>query len=332
MGDNEYAVRQRAQRELARLGFAAFDALTDAEENDDIEIATQARYLARQIRSDWIERQRSAAGSHVLKDYDLQNEADPAGADEAAFELPGDAGMEWLCRLLRFRAVAGAGQASGDADHHPGSPARRRQLAQARGHVAKSSIAAGGRPPVGCETYVEMRTDPQKALASWAELIDAEKKTLEQHPQQSDSRLVMQLLRIEVAQLQALERDDEALAAMHEMVAHRARRAANAWRELVNWLAKRRAWSVIDEVATRFAASFEADPRVALHAGPGAGRRRQERSRPRRRPTALHLNPDRAADHCSLGFVLQHRGLMDWSDREFRHVIDMKSPPLDAQE
>ncbi len=141
----------------------------------------------------------------------------------------------------------------------------------------------------------------------------------------------MQMLRIEVAQLQRLKRDDQALSAMHEMVAIE-RGDPLTLAELVNWLAKRHAWSVIDEVATRFASSFEADPQLLYTlaqalAAEGKAQQAQEAA-----DRALTLNPDRASDHCSLGFVLQHRGLMDWSDREFRHVIDMKNPPLDAQE
>ncbi len=85
LGDNEYVVRQRAQRELARLGFAAFDALTDAEENEDIEIATQARYLARQIRSDWIEDAVPPEIRTILKDYDLQNDATREAQDASSF-------------------------------------------------------------------------------------------------------------------------------------------------------------------------------------------------------------------------------------------------------
>lgn len=41
LGDNRFVVRQRAQRELTRLGAAAFDSLSAAEDSDDVEIATQ---------------------------------------------------------------------------------------------------------------------------------------------------------------------------------------------------------------------------------------------------------------------------------------------------
>ncbi len=42
LGDNRYAVRQQAQEELARLGPEAFDALSEAQNNDDVEIASRA--------------------------------------------------------------------------------------------------------------------------------------------------------------------------------------------------------------------------------------------------------------------------------------------------
>ena len=54
LGDPQYAVRQQAQEELAKLGPEAFDALMAAEDNDDLEIAARARYLVHLIRIDWI--------------------------------------------------------------------------------------------------------------------------------------------------------------------------------------------------------------------------------------------------------------------------------------
>ncbi len=39
LGDGDFHVRQRAQEELSRMGFAAFDALSVASESDDLEIA-----------------------------------------------------------------------------------------------------------------------------------------------------------------------------------------------------------------------------------------------------------------------------------------------------
>ena len=99
LGDAEYTVRQRAQHELARLGFAAFDALADAEQSDDIEIATQAKYLVRAIRADWTNDNAPQQVRQLLKDYDFQNETTRLARMKSLLDLPGDMGLEWLCRL-----------------------------------------------------------------------------------------------------------------------------------------------------------------------------------------------------------------------------------------
>ena len=63
LGDNRYTIRERAQAELAKLGFAAFEALTEAQHDDDIEIALRAQYLVRSMRIEW---SRDTANSFLL--------------------------------------------------------------------------------------------------------------------------------------------------------------------------------------------------------------------------------------------------------------------------
>src|SRR4051794_20295162 len=49
LGDPQYTVREGAQAELTRFGVDAFDALTEAANHADIEIASRANYLLRVI-------------------------------------------------------------------------------------------------------------------------------------------------------------------------------------------------------------------------------------------------------------------------------------------
>src|SRR4051812_1660679 len=72
LGDAQFAVRQRAQQELVKLGFEAFDALSEAETSDDPEIAMQASYLVRLIRSEWTREGDPRPIQAILKDYDVQ--------------------------------------------------------------------------------------------------------------------------------------------------------------------------------------------------------------------------------------------------------------------
>ena len=50
LGHPEYAVRQHAQDQLARLGFQAFEALEEAADSPDLEVARRAQMLLRELR------------------------------------------------------------------------------------------------------------------------------------------------------------------------------------------------------------------------------------------------------------------------------------------
>ncbi len=72
LGNNQFVVRERAQQELVKLGFDAFDALAEAENSDDPEIAMQASYLVRLIRAQWTREGDPPAIQQILKDYEFQ--------------------------------------------------------------------------------------------------------------------------------------------------------------------------------------------------------------------------------------------------------------------
>ena len=70
LGDKDYFVRQRAEDELARLGFEAFDALNAATTDDDLEIAARAKYLLRLMRVEWTAESDPPEVKSCLHDYE----------------------------------------------------------------------------------------------------------------------------------------------------------------------------------------------------------------------------------------------------------------------
>ena len=323
LGDKDYAVRQRSQQELGRLGFMAFDALTDAEQSDDIEIATQSRYLVRLIRADWTNDNAPPQVKQLLRDYDFQNEATRLAKMKSLLDLPADAGLDWLCRLVRFEQspvlskqaallIIGQEPQPDEANW----PKRTATIAK----VLDRSTRPAAR---WLKTYVQMHSDPQAALRTWAEMVAGEQKTLDEHPQQSDVRVVIGLLRIQVDQLQSLGRDAEAQQAMREMVALERGEPQNLV-ELVGWLVKRKAWAAIDDVATRFAPNFEADGQLLYTLAQALESEGKTEAAEQAARRALALNPDHIPDHFAMARFLQARGLDEWSDREFRYLLEIK--------
>ncbi len=74
LGDPQFAVRQRLQDQLIKLGFAAFDALVEAQQYDDPEVAMQARYFVRRIRSGWTAENDPRPIREIMKNYEVQGD------------------------------------------------------------------------------------------------------------------------------------------------------------------------------------------------------------------------------------------------------------------
>ena len=113
LGDNDYFVRQRAESELAKLGFDAFDALTEATSNDDLEIVARTKYLLRLLRVEWATAADPPEVKMLLRDYKAQNFEMRQTRLRSLAGLPGEVGVAALCRLAQLREVAPVVQAGG---------------------------------------------------------------------------------------------------------------------------------------------------------------------------------------------------------------------------
>lgn len=330
LGDNQFAVRQRAQRELTRLGHAAFDALTAAENSDDVEIATQARYLVRLIRIDWIQDGDSAQVRQLLSNYDARNELDRLAQMKDLAALSGDAGIGPLCRLARFEASPKLSKQAAAYILKEELPADADW--PRRSKIILQNVDRSKRPAAEwLRTYVQAHDNAEAGLAAWQQLADAERKTLEEHPQQTENQLVQELLRQQVDLLDRLKRRDEELAVIRKIV-DLERGDPQTLTELVEWLAKREAWSVIDEVANRFSASFNADAGLLYTLAQARKAQGNEALAEETAQRALSLNADKVREHIKLAFELQTRGLIVWADREYRFVISLGLGPGFAEE
>lgn len=322
LGDSQFAVRQRAQQELIKLGFEAFDALSDAESSGDPEIAMQASYLVRLIRSDWTREGDPRQIQQILKDYEALGDDRRLARIKQLAELPGNQGLDWLCRLVRFEK----------------SPVLSKQAALAvmRQTVTPGEAAWSGRAATISKTlmhgrrpaakwllaYVQAQNDPDGALEKWSALTDAERLTLEQHPQETHNQIVMELLKRKIDLLDRLGRGDETMDVMHQMALCERGDSASLT-ELIEWLVKRKAWNVVNEVADRFAVSFESDALLMYtlcEARLAEGQREQAE---KMADKALKLNGDSPQEHTAAAQRLRERGLVEWAEREWRYIISL---------
>ncbi len=184
LGDKEYSVRQRAQDELVKFGFSAFEALNAASNHADFEIASRARYLLRLIRSQWAGDKDPPEARKLLEGYELLD-ADERGRRIARLvRLPNCGGIPVVCRLIRFEKsdVLANHAALEILQHEPMDRATWARLAQS---LRENLGGSQRRPARWLVAYVALRDNPSTVLESWSKLAEEEQKILRASPERT---------------------------------------------------------------------------------------------------------------------------------------------------
>lgn len=324
LGDDDYFVRERAQEELAQIGTEAFDSLSAAEFDDDTEISARSQYLVRLMKIHWVQPGDSTEVKTLLTDYDTANEKVRTDRINQLAALADDKGLAALCRLVRFEksqtlskyaALKVIGQKRPDETKWP---------------AREQSIMAGvGQSPrTGAEwlrVYLDVNRDPNANLAAWAKLAELETTVLKQFPNQSRPDLAMSLWKEQVTFMRKLGRNDEALAAVRKVAALESG-APETLSDLIDWLVKQQAWAVIDETALRFTDRFEQEPLLLYTLAQAREAQGNTVAMQEAVDRALKLNEGNQYQHLLIADRLQKRGLLKWSEGEFRLSIKLGQP------
>lgn len=332
LGDKDYYVRQRAQDELARLGFEAFDALNAATTDEDLEISSRAKYLLRLMRVEWTAEGDSAEVKRCLRDYEFQDGRTREGKMQALAILPNGQGIAALCRLVRFEKslllskAAAVALLSSQAGADPPDAATI--------EIVRKALSDCKRPgAVWLHAWTRLGSEPEAVMAEWTKLIDEEQSQLRPGPPQvnesnlladTSPEIIAKLTRFQIVQLKKLGKTEDAMAAIRRLV-ELERGSPETLVELVVWLTEQKAWKAIDDLAQRFAPQFAADPSLqyllaVAYSEQGEKDRAEEAAN-----RAFRSHPGKQAKELAFHYaVAQHlrtRGQVAWARREFEHVI-----------
>jgi len=193
LGHAKYSVREKAQQELANLGFEAYDALTAAAHHDDLEIATRAKYLLRLIPAQWSMEGEPEEVRRYLTYYQSEDQEVRIAVLKELARLPGGIGVPALCRLVRFEKSTLWSKHAGIVllNWEPPDKARRARWTKAlREHLGESARPAAR----WLRTYLQFRDDPRAGSARWGELVEREQTALRRLPEHSGPRIVAALM------------------------------------------------------------------------------------------------------------------------------------------
>ena len=172
------------------------------------------------------------------------------------------------------------------------------------------------------KAYGRTLVQPESVFDQWEQLSKEEYETFTQFPERSSREIVLDLLRWQAEMLRELKRDDESVAVMRRSID-----LLDGTREqildMVDWLMQRKAWSVVAEVADRYSTRFNEDPLLLYRLAESHVQQGQRENAEATANRALNLLPDEPSAHVVAAFSLQDRGLLEWAEREYRHVIKL---------
>ncbi len=291
LGDKDYFVRQHAQEELARAGFDAFDALSAASSDPDLEIASRAKYLLRLMRVEWTMAGDPPDVKRCLDRYESEDYRTRLKRIEQLAALPRGEGVAALCRLVRFERMPRLSKSAALALLGTGTPPSNTII-----ETVKRSLGNCRRP--GAQwllAWTRIEREPDAVLSQWQGFIVGEQKLA---ATETSAEIVATLARFRIGQLKKLGKTDEAMAAIKRLVDLEHGDVQSLF-ELLQWLVEQKAWKAVDDLAKRFARQFATEPALAY----GLAVAYQEQGETdRAEATAARgpgLNPGNSSGNCS---------------------------------
>ena len=323
LGDKDYFARQKAQEELSTLGFEAFEALTAAATNDDLEIATRAKYLLKLMRVEWTAAADPPEVKRLLKGYEMLDAENREERIHALAVLPDGKAIPALCRLARYEKSNVLSKRA--ALEIMQSTPRGEPPGTERANLIRKNIERGARPAVQwINAWLRMARDSQAALDDFKRLIDTEMQILQRTPEETNPELVASFMRYYISQLKRLGQKEAVVEAMRRLIDLQ-KDDSNAIAQLAEWFLDQKAWDPFEELAKRFAPRFASEP-ILLYLYAEAKAAQNDAAKAEELASqALKLNPGRESvlQHYVAAQYLKKRGCIPWSIAEYEHLLTL---------
>jgi tetratricopeptide (TPR) repeat protein len=343
-----YARRVRARIELERMGLRALDAIRDASESSETEIAFSARFLMSSMRIEWAKETDSQAVRDLLREYEDFNDIDRRSAMDRLSNLPDWQGVVPLTRLARYeknlRLSRHAGLLAMRYDRRLGAPDAV-IVRRIREEIGDSQRVVADWLRQFCDDASSQSYD----VDAWRVMVAAERELVElsSNASRTDPLTLLDLYRVCATRALKAERRDEALRLALEGLDNVMPRTSDLL-DAVGWALDSELYEVVFELRRREAQRFSKEPALIYGLAEayllsGDAVRAEET-----RLTALEVDPlpsindkespqvpkkrieEISMRHQQIARVLENRGLFEWAEGEYRHLVDRL--PIDSAE
>ncbi len=324
LGSTDFALREKAQRELTQIGLDAFDALQVAQFHPDLEVQLRARYLIGSADIAWMRDDDQPQVKAILKPYGKQNEHERKTSIELLGDLGNREGLAALCRLARYEKEEWLSKQAAleileqEAPTAEEAETLQRQLQLGAGQSRRT--AAGW-----LRAYARSLKEPETILPEWNRLVEEEFDLLKLQQTQTNYAVATALGRWHAATLFKLghAQDMEAIVSRLEALltsGNGERTLEEKLLEHVDWLGHSEMWPQVVNAQERYSAGFEKEPLLLYRLAEAQRKLGENEAAAKTAVAALELNADNFMDHVKAGQELATRGLLDWAEAEFRYV------------
>ena len=323
LGHEDYAIREAAQHRLKRIGVAAFDALHEAQDSDDVEIRMRARYLVGSTEIAWATENDSREVRSALKDYRSQSVVKRRQRISRVAELDATAA---LCRIARF-------EPSEQLSKYAALEVMQRETkdeasAAERADRILQEVQQSRRPAADWLRTFARTGDVRQSVDAWTEVVDSEIKLLTTAPEKTNRNLVQSLAKWHAQRLIDAELREHGVAAMRRVIDVHDDSSRLRLIELSDWLSDHDAWQLVVETAARFDSMFDVEPMLLYRRARAhlkidqAEQAEQVATRAFELPATRAIRGNSPYDtRVSRGIYLEGQGLIAWCKREYLKAI-----------
>jgi hypothetical protein len=193
LGDADFAVRDRAQKRLGKLGEKVYNALTIAANDSDLEVAARARYLLLTIELPAVRDTDSDRVKETLEGYSDLSMIDQILRVRLLMQLPEGQGYRAACRLVHIENSVTMSKhiAMTILNRWPVHDQGRTRMHDA---VEAELQQSGRKAARWLVAYAPLDSDSKSNLAPWRELVEEEESLLQQRSPRTSGQLVAALL------------------------------------------------------------------------------------------------------------------------------------------
>ena len=325
LGDEQYAVRRRAEEDLIRQGPDAFDQLKLAEDSADLEVAERARYIVQRMRVDWARPEDTAEVRRIFARYGDLAEAERNKRITRLAELKDGEGLPGLCRIARLEPSPQVARRAALAI------LKQKQAVNGTTAIAEACLHELGTsdraPAIWIQLWLREQTDRAATLVDWNAALEAEAALLKEESPETSFDVVYALMKRRLQMCHELKLLDETTAALMRMTElfgaeNNAKQMSANLTWAMQWIIDHKRWDVLKQLEEQRHDLIHGNRTLLYYLAAAKLRAGETDDAARLSERAFDMPGGEAAERVEVGGALAKLGCIDWAEREYRRALD----------